>query len=41
QHSGEGSPVGTVVVINTATRAIEKVIEVGHYPAGVAILTAN
>ncbi len=33
--------VGTVVVINTATRQIEKVIEVGHYPAGVATLVAN
>lgn len=41
QSSGEGSPVGTVVVINTAAREIEKVIEVGHYPAGVAILIAN
>ena len=26
---------GTVVVINTETREIEKVIEVGHYPSGI------
>ncbi len=38
-HGADG--VGTVVVINTATRQIEKVIEVGHYPAGVATLVAN
>ncbi|MDZ7756535.1 beta-propeller fold lactonase family protein [Rhodohalobacter sp.] len=38
-YSPEGSssenPVGTVTVINTETREIEKVIEVGHYPSGV------
>jgi len=29
------SPVGTVTVINTETRTIEKVIEVGNYPSGI------
>ena len=31
----EGDAVGTVVVIDTATNEIVKVIEVGHYPTGV------
>ena len=38
-YSPEGSssenPVGTVTVINTETREIEKIIEVGNYPSGV------
>lgn len=29
------NPVGTVTVINTETRTIEKVIEVGRYPSGI------
>jgi YVTN family beta-propeller protein len=41
QHSDSDDPVGTVVVINTTTREIEKVIEVGHYPAGVAALVID
>jgi YVTN family beta-propeller protein len=40
-HPQGAEGVGTVVVINTATRQIEKVIEVGHYPAGVAILISH
>ena len=38
-YQPEGSetenPVGTVTVINTETRTIEKVIEVGNYPSGI------
>lgn len=30
-----GEPVGTITVINTGTRKIEKVIEVGVYPSGI------
>jgi len=33
--SSSENPVGTVTVINTETREIEKVIEVGNYPSGV------
>jgi YVTN family beta-propeller protein len=37
QPEGDASdnPVGTVTVINTDTRTIEKVIEVGRYPSGI------
>lgn len=37
QPEGESSdnPPGTVVVINTDTRSIEKVIPAGHYPSGI------
>ena len=33
--SPAGDPNGTITVINTETRAIEKVIEVGAYPSGI------
>ena len=35
---GTNSNVGTVVVINTATNEIEKVIEVGRFPAGLSTI---
>jgi YVTN family beta-propeller protein len=38
QDGGEG-PVGTVVVINTASNTIETVIEVDRYPAGIGTMT--
>lgn len=40
-QNAQGPPeaTGTVVVINTATRSIEKVIEVGAYPAGIGTRT--
>lgn len=41
QQGDADDPVGTVVVINTSTREIEKVIEVGHYPAGIAALVTH
>ncbi len=34
---GDNANSGTVVVINTATNVIEKVIEVEEYPSGIAI----
>lgn len=38
---GDNERTGTVVVINTATRAIEKVIEIGRYPAGMSTRATN
>ena len=35
---GNNQNKGTVVVINTATNEIEKIIEVGRYPAGLSII---
>jgi DNA-binding beta-propeller fold protein YncE len=35
------APVGSVVVINTNTHAIDKVIEVGRGPSGIAIIPAQ
>ena len=39
QHTAAGDPVGTVVVIDTTTREIVKIIEVGQYPTGVGTAT--
>lgn len=41
QPDGNSSenPVGTVTVINTETRMIEKIIEVGKYPSGIGTST--
>jgi YVTN family beta-propeller protein len=35
EESSSDKPNGTVVVINTETRSIEKIIEVGNYPSGI------
>ena len=32
----EADPIGTVVVIETATNTIAKIIEVENYPTGIA-----
>lgn len=37
--AADEKPVGTVVVIATASNTIERVIEVGHYPAGIGTNT--
>jgi DNA-binding beta-propeller fold protein YncE len=38
---GDNTAAGTVVVINTETRAIEKVLEVEEYPAGMSTRTSR
>lgn len=35
QGTTSEDPIGTVTVINTETRSIEKIIEVGNYPSGI------